>query len=265
MTTTLAILGCGNMGSAIVKGYAPKAKKVQMILFDPDEARAKILADVVGGKAVKTLGELPPCDFYLIACKPQQFSELASDLNPVLNPKSVVVSIMAGVTTAKMKSLLPRVEKFIRTMPNLPCLVGEGVTGMYAMPTVGLQERNVAQSVFEAVSKTFIFEDENALDIIVAVTGSGPAYIFEWANLLIHKMTAMGIDAKTADGMIRQLFVGASCLISESSDSLEELRKRVTSKGGTTEAALKILTESKLDEIFSKAIDAAFNRAKELR
>ncbi|MBI4126807.1 MAG: pyrroline-5-carboxylate reductase [Deltaproteobacteria bacterium] len=213
---------------------------------------------------MKTPGELPPCDFYLIACKPQQFSELAKNLNSIINPQGVVISIMAGVTTTKIKSLLPRAEKIVRTMPNLPCLVGEGVTGMYVTPAVSPEERNIVQGIFETVSKTFLFESESALDIVVAVTGSGPAYVFEWANLLIHKMTAMGMDAKTADGMVRQLFVGASRLMAESPDSPEELGKRVTSKGGTTEAALKVFSESKLDAIVSKAIDAAFNRAKEL-
>lgn len=215
-------------------------------------------------KAVKTLDEIPPCDFYLVACKPQQFSELARDLNPILNPKGVVISIMAGVTIAKMKLLLPRAKKFVRTMPNLPCLVGEGVTGLYVTPSVSAQEKGIAQNIFGAISKTFFFEDEDALDIVVALTGAGPGYVFEVASCWIRKMVSMGINTETADRMIRQLFLGASRLMVESSESPEELRKRVASKGGTTEAALKVFTEFKLEEIFSKAIDAAFNRAKEL-
>ena len=263
-TPTLAVLGCGNMASAIIKGCAPSSKKFRYVTYTPTWTRAKVLADAIGGTTVTSLSKLPPCDFYFIACKPQQCAELAKGLNPVLNPKGVVISVMAGVTIAKMKSLFPRAEKFVRTMPNTPCFIGEGVTGIAFTPNMTSQEQREVKGLFETVSKVFVFDDEESLDVVVAATGSGPAYVFEVANQLIQKMVAMGIQKETALAMIVQLFIGSSLLMAKSAESPEELRNKVTSKGGTTEAALKVFQDYKLGDIFAKALDAAFTRAKEL-
>lgn len=260
----LAVLGCGNMATAILKGFAPTTKNFSYFLYTPTQTRAVILAKMTGGKAITKLSDLPSCDFYLIACKPQQFEVLAKDLNPLLSKNGVIVSVMAGVSTKTMMQKLPNAKKFVRTMPNTPCLIGEGVTGMFFTPNMTREEKKIVEEIFSAVSKVFVFDDEEMLDVTVAATGSGPAYVFEAALDIAQKMISLGMKKNTAFDMVKQLFKGSSLLMEKSEESPEELRKKVTSKGGTTEAALNVLWKEDLKGIFDRAIDAAYTRAKEL-
>jgi len=260
----LAVLGCGNMGSAIALGLAKKSKNFEIIAYNPTPKKAQKIANETKGKRAASMDDVKHGEYFLIACKPQQFGDLAKELLPQLSKKSVIVSIMAGVSVAKMKKLLPKAELFVRVMPNTPCLIGEGVSGIYFTSNISKEKKNVVKEIFSAVSKVFFFKNETEIDTVTAATGAGPAYIFEFAIQMIQKTIAMGIDPKTAEAMIQQLFVGASLLMANSPDSPETLRNKVTSKGGTTEAALKKLKEYQIDKAISEALEAAFQRAKEL-
>lgn len=276
----LAILGCGTMGSAIVLGAvkqkvpgsfgegAPKVpgsfclRKFEFHLYDPFLEKAQKLAKEAKAKAHANMEELSGCEYFLLAVKPQNFRELAVQLKPILVRDTKIISIMAGVPTAKIREGLD-CQKLARVMPNTPCLVGEGAAAIYFV-SMSQSEKEVVKKIFAPIAQVHCVGSDDEVDLVTVGIASGSGYIFEIARILIEKLSAMGLDAKTADAMVKQMLKGSAALMQQSPMSAEELRNQVTSKGGTTEAALKIFSEKKLEEIFSEALDAAYRRAKEL-
>ncbi len=149
-------------------------------------------------------------------------------------------------------------------MPNTPALIGEGVMALYFSSGIQISDKEDILTLLKGSSKLFVFDQEEKIDIITGFSGSGPAYVFEFANLMIKEMESMGIDSKTSNEMIKQTFKGASLLMSDSDKTPKELREAVTSKGGVTKEALDVFDEFKMGEIFKKAIQSAYNKAKEL-
>ncbi|PIR24625.1 MAG: pyrroline-5-carboxylate reductase [Deltaproteobacteria bacterium CG_4_10_14_0_2_um_filter_43_8] len=258
----LALLGCGNMGTAIALGVSKHQHGIHVFTYDPDHKKSLELADRISGTAVKSYEELKECDAFLLACKPQQFKELATQLKKHLSSESLVLSIMAGVSTKTLSAALPA-KKLVRVMPNTPCLIGKGVCGIYALGLSESEEKEV-HALFSPISKTYAFSSDDEIDKVTAITGSGPAYVFEFARVLSKAFSQMGIAAEKAEDMVKQLFVGSSALMQEAEESIETLRNQVTSKGGTTEAALNTLHETQFEDMLTAATQSAYKRAKEL-
>lgn len=256
----LALLGCGNMGSAIALGLARQSRRFQFYYFDPQLKKSSALAKQTKGKTCRRLAETKMCDYFLIACKPRQFAELACELEPLLPAGAKIISIMAGISTKTIAKKLG-VKKIARVMPNTPALVNEGAIGIYfSNMTVG--EKKIVQKIFAAVGEVQIVRSDKEIDLITIGTGSGPAYIFEIARILINQLVRMGLSRTTAEPMVQQMIKGSAFLMQKSSNSPEELRNQVTSKGGTTEAALKTLKKNHLEKILQKALNSAYQRAK---
>lgn len=262
MKTKLAILGCGNMGSAIALGVAKKTRAFHFFAYTPTYTRARKLARTIHGKAVKSLESLKDCDYFLIACKPQQFSELAPELKKILNENSKIVSIMAGVPTRRIKRELG-VSKVARVMPNTPCLIGEGCAALYFSGMTRV-ERRIVKKIFSPVAKLHVVTSDDKIDAATTIIGSGPAYIFEIARLLAEKFATLGFPKYKAQAIVKDVFKGSSILMAQSRESLEELQERVISWRGTTWAALQLMKKRHLSKTISAALTAAYKRAKQL-
>ena len=257
----LAILGCGNMGRALGLGMI-QVENLGLFTFSPSGTRAKELAQDISGTFISNLSELPPSDYYLIACKPFQFPTLAEELKGTLPKESVVISVMAGLTTQKIQEELDHL-RVIRCMPNTPVMVGEGVCALFFPAEIEEKERPFIKGLFEKNSKVYTFLKEEEIDILTAFAGSGPGFLFEVANQLEKQLLSYKIEGLNVRELIAQIFWGSSKLMIESSSTtFEELRNQVTSKGGTTEAGLKVLWEFNLENILRETTVKAIEKAK---
>ena len=259
----LAVLGCGNMASALVTRFGDEFENLEVFTFTPTHRRASELADKIDGKACKTIAEIPKCQFYLIGCKPQQFDNLAETLSPHLSGNEVIISMMAGKSVEVISNKL-EVSKVIRVMPNTPSQIGKGVQLLYYSQSVIPSEQVFVEELLSSSGEVFIFQDEGQIDLVTPHCGSGPAFIFELARILITDLEEKGISRIGAEKMIKYMLYGASSLLLNSNDSPTELRDMVTSKGGVTAEALGVLKEGRLEEVFKTAIKKAHKRAKDL-
>lgn len=262
MKTKLAIVGCGNMASAIVLGLAKKSKAFDFVTYTPTQTRAKNLAQAVGGKAAKEIKELQPCEYFLIACKPQQYDEMAAQLKIAMHAEAKIISVVTGISTPHIQKTLG-VTQVARAMPNTPCLIGEGTCAIF-FTALSDKEKTIVENIFSAVAQVFLVDSDDAIDASTAVIGSGPAYIFEIARILAKKYAALGIEPAAAEKIVQQVIRGSAHLMQQSADTPETLREQVTSKGGTTFAALEIFRSRGFEEILDAAVDAAYQRAKQL-
>jgi len=261
MKTKLAVLGCGNMGSAIVLGLG-KESPFACFAYDPDHARAKKLSASVGGQAVQKMGELKECEYFLLAVKPQQFDALAEELKKVVTKESKIISIIAGIASNKIQKGLG-IVKLARIMPNTPCLVGAGACALFFSEMNG-SEKEIVQSLFSSIAKVYFVDSDDAVDMATATIGSGPAYFFEITRIMAAKMKEWGFDSKTAESIAKQVIHGASALMLKSEETIETLRNNVTSKKGTTEAGLESFKKNNLENTVNEALEKAYKRAKEL-
>ncbi|OGQ86274.1 MAG: hypothetical protein A2289_03910 [Deltaproteobacteria bacterium RIFOXYA12_FULL_58_15] len=247
-----------------MRGLHKESKAYEYFTFTPSHTRAEKLAGAVGGTAVRDVRDLKNKDFYLIACQPQQFDELATMLHGVLTEESVAISVLGGLTIGHLLQKLSPCRYVARAMPNTPCMVGEGVTALSFSKELRDRDKMVVSDIFSAVSRVFVFDDEDQIDIITGVSGCGPAYIFEFARLMIDKLREMGIDERYVESMVKQTFYGSSKLMTDTPASPEKLRNEVTTEGGITARAMIAFEEMNLKRAIETAVDLAYARAKEL-
>lgn len=202
-------------------------------------------------------------DLIIIAVKPQDFAFVAQNLTFKISEKSLVLSIMAGISIEKVQNFLNH-KSVVRAMPNSPTLLGMGITGYTAAEGISFSQLMNIERLLNSTGRSVYLEDEKLLDGVTALSGSGPAYFYYIIDAMIKAGTEMGIDENLSKLFVKQTMLGAYHLINNSDKSLEELIKDVASKGGTTEAALKTFEENQLKSILKKGILTAENRAKEL-
>lgn len=250
------------MASAIVKGIHKKFKDEKFLTYTPSFTRAESLAQAVDGYAVKELKDLAECPVVIIACKPQQFNELALNLKKSFNLKETYfISIMAAISIETISKKLG-VEKITRIMPNTPSLLGEGVSLMLHSKAVTDEWKNKCEQYFSACSEVFLLQDEAKFDQVTTVTGSGPAYVFQFAKTMADQLELWGIDKAESRRMVSKLFTGAAKLMETKSDTdLSQLIDEVTSKGGVTIEAVNVYRDSGLTETTQKALEAALKRS----
>lgn len=252
------------MATALAVQMHAKYPQVTFHTFTPTFTKAQQLAQKVEGNAWKNLKDIPPStSIYLIACKPQQFDDLAKNLIDVLPNDATVVSIMAGVKVDSICRKL-KTKRVIRVMPNTPAQIGLGVAAIYFNNAITSNLKQKVSSLFAATSSVFTFDKEEQIDVITPFSGSGPAYIFEVARILIDKLTTLNVPPAQAQAMIKKTFLGASKLMDMSDQSPVVLRDQVTSKKGVTAQALEMLEKNNLEKIFGEALDEAYKRSKEL-
>ncbi len=254
------------MGQAIVKGLLRKKIFLpsQISIFDPAEDKQqdarKLGLQVLASpdELLKQVGTL------LIAVKPQMIQSALEPLSSVINKDNLIISIAAGISIRYIQDLLKNMKlRIVRTMPNTPALVGEGITAISFSEECTEEDKSFAQQIFQSVGKT-VFVHEDQIDIVTAVSGSGPAYFFYLCECMIEAGKSLGLSDETALALVRQTFYGSASLLISGDDLPEILRSRVTSKGGTTESALKTMEAKNMKSIVIEAIHSAYRRAQEL-
>lgn len=261
----ITFLGGGNMANALIGGLLNQgfvAADIQVIeLSAANREHLTVTYGVVCHAAACAAAWAT--DIIVLAVKPQQMREAVAPMAPVL-AEQVVVSIAAGLPLDSLSRWLGGYRKLVRTMPNTPALIGAGITGLYALPEVSALEREAADRVLQAVGKTVWIDDEDRMDAVTAVSGSGPAYFFLFIEALQQAATDLGFSSEQARLLSIETALGAARLAQQSPEPAAVLRERVTSKGGTTEAALRIMAERAVKEGIVAGVLAAEARGKEL-
>ncbi|WP_019182084.1 pyrroline-5-carboxylate reductase [Microbacterium yannicii] len=267
---SLAFLGAGSMGGAIVQGVVRSGLATQVTATNRTVAKADELAGLDGVTSVAlernaagNTDAAATADIVLIGVKPAMVPDLLREIAPVLRPGSIVISLAAGVTIATFEDILGPGVAVLRSMPNTPAVVGRAVTGLAAGTTAGVDQIAVARRLFETVGSV-VEVPEAQIDALSTISGSGPAYFFLLVEEFTRAARGKGFAEAEARLMAEQTFIGAAALLEASGDDPAELRRRVTSPKGTTERAITVLQDAGLDDVFARATDAALARAKEL-
>jgi len=264
-TTRIAFIGAGNMAASLIGGLRAKGLEASQIrASDPGEqTRAKVAAEHGIQVFADNAEAIEGVDVIVLAVKPQAMKAVCQALRPSLKPQQLVVSIAAGITCSSMNNWLGA-QPIVRCMPNTPALLRQGVSGLYATAEVSAQQRQQAEELLCAVGIALWLDQEQQLDAVTAVSGSGPAYFF----LLIEAMTAagekLGLPRETAAQLTLQTALGAAHMAVSSDVDAAELRRRVTSPAGTTEAAIKSFQAGSFEALVEKALGAAAHRSAEM-
>jgi pyrroline-5-carboxylate reductase len=270
-TKQIAILGTGSMGKAILSGLlAAGTSQASVRVTTKSKASADALSSNHGVQATALESDsaansssAKDADLVILAVKPNMILETLNDVASVLKPDSLVVSVAAGITTAAMEEQLSGNAAVVRAMPNTPSVVGLGVTGISKGSNVSAEQLNLAVELFASVGKVLVV-DESKIDALSTISGSGPAYVFYFAEKLITAAKSLGFSEQEASLMVKETFLGSATLLATSSSSPEQLRKQVTSPNGTTMQATGRFDAADLEKVFIEATEAALARAKEL-
>jgi pyrroline-5-carboxylate reductase len=260
----LTFIGGGNMATALIGGLLTKGwppSDISVVEIDAN-ARERLARDIGVDVGVLT-PQRAQADCVVIAVKPQHVRAVSSELAPLIRGK-LVVSIAAGIRLADLSRWLGAHQRLVRAMPNTPALVLAGVTALYAAAGVTATDRDHVEGILSAAGRTLWVDSEHMLDAVTALSGSGPAYVFYFMECMQRVAAELGFDERTARLLVIQTFKGAAKLADQSAESAETLRKRVTSKGGTTERALAVLENARADEAIVRAVLAAAQRSREL-
>lgn len=266
---TIAFIGGGNMASALGAGLIGKrcgAHDVHVIDINQDALQS--WAEQGCSTATEADTRLSGRRIWLLAVKPQFMKEAVAGIKPYLRPDTLVVSIAAGISAQTLGEWLGNPgqpwTRLVRAMPNTPALIAAGATGLMAGSGVSAAERDQAQLLFKAVGEVVWVEDDHALDVVTSLSGSGPAYVFLFLEALIAAAVEQGMSEDQARRLALATLSGATQLAGLSPEPLATLRERVTSKGGTTAAALDVLNQNDFSGIVRSAMLAAAGRAAEL-
>jgi len=263
----ILFVGCGKMGSAILDGVLSKniIKKESLFIVEPDILQKKHLEE----KGIKVFNSLLEINFtklkintVLLAVKPQIAKEVLTNLKKIMINNIFIISIVAGKKISFYKNILGSATSIIRAMPNTPASCGKGVTAIFPCKKTTSINIDIAKSLFSSVGIAIILKSESKMDIVTAISGSGPAYVFLFIEELIKSAVDFGLDKKTATVLVKQTLLGSSYLASSSEQTPEVLRQNVTSPGGTTEAALKVLNKNNsFYKLLNKAVNAALQKS----
>ena len=264
---TIGFIGAGNMGEALIKGLlaSKKITPAQILVADKVKERLAYIAEQYETKIfTKTFEVAKGADIIMLAVKPNDVKPALQEISSDLNKDKLLISITAGVTMDYILQCLPHSVPLIRVMPNTPVIVLEGAIGICLGQGVSKENRDSAVEIFEAVGKVEFIENEELMDAVTGLSGSGPAYVFLILEALSDAGVRVGLPRETANLLAIQTVLGSAKLAMESGKHLGELKDMVTSPGGTTIAGLKKLEEGSIGVTIIKAVEAATKRAKEL-
>jgi pyrroline-5-carboxylate reductase len=266
MNMTIGFIGGGNMARSLIGGLLARGWKVeQIVVADPlpaqlDALRTQWSVRVTDDNAVAARD----ADVIVLAVKPQMMRKAAEGIGIAIGARRpLVISVAAGIRASDIQRWLPGIA-VVRAMPNQPALQGCGMTGLYATDDVSSARRALAEQMLGAVGATLWLEREQHMDIVTAVSGSGPAYFFLLIEMLEQAGVAQGLSPEVSRRLAIETAYGSGAMAREASDPPSVLREQVTSKGGTTAAALQVLEERRVREAFDAAVAAATRRAAEL-
>ncbi|WMW79917.1 pyrroline-5-carboxylate reductase [Undibacterium cyanobacteriorum] len=261
----IGFIGGGNMASALIGGLLKLVDHAQQIhVVDVNTEGLQRLTQQFGvSTAAQMDQQLSEMDVVVFAVKPQNMREVVQSFAPFLK-QQLLLSVAAGIRATDISRWLGGYAVIARAMPNTPAMLGLGMSGLFALEALNAEQRQHTETIMQAVGKTVWVENEAMIDAVTAVSGSGPAYVFYFIEAMQEAAMALGFSAQDANTLVLQTVRGAAQLAVESSEPVSVLRERVTSKGGTTYAALCSFEESQTKAIVAKAIKAAAERGREL-
>jgi pyrroline-5-carboxylate reductase len=262
----ISFIGGGNMATALIAGLAGKvAANGDIHVVDPNAAALDKLRTQYGVTTAPEIGaEVAASDVVVLAVKPQQMRDVAQRLASQLDKRPLVLSIAAGIRAADLSRWLGGYGAIVRTMPNTPALIGQGITGLVAMAGASEAQKRDADTILRAVGQTVWLDSEDLIDPVTAVSGSGPAYVFFFLEAMQRAAVEMGLSADQGKALALATFTGAAQLAAQSDEPVEVLRQRVTSKGGTTHAAIASMEAAGVKDAIVAAMKAAAARGREL-
>ncbi|HLM53938.1 MAG TPA: pyrroline-5-carboxylate reductase [Pseudoxanthomonas sp.] len=264
---TIAFIGGGNMARSLIGGLIARGVEAMSIrVAEPVPALREALAADFGVRVFESAGEAAAgSDPWLLAVKPQVLRGVCESLAALARRhRPLVVSIAAGVTSSQLRRWLGGEAAVVRGMPNTPALLGAGVTGLFATAGVDADGRQRAERLLGSVGKTVWIDDEPTMDAVTAVSGSGPAYVFLLAEAMEAAARAQGLPDAAARTLVLETVLGAARMLSESGEDPAELRRRVTSPNGTTQAAVETFRKGGFERLVAHAVSAATERGRQL-
>ncbi len=264
----IGVIGAGNAAEGIVHGLLRKTVLLddRIIAATPNAQRRQAFADRFRIQVTDDNRHLVSNSFILLLCvKPQQFPDACAKIKDLVCQDHLIVSIMAGVSTQTIEAAFPHIKaRVVRAMPNLPMHVGEGMTGILAGQYASEADLLRAQRIFEAGGRAIVIADEAQMDAVTAISGSGPAYFYYFVEALLAAGEKGGLSRQQAEILAKQTCLGAARMMLESGEAPDVLRQKVTSKGGTTQAAIEAMQEQNVFQHIVDGVLAAQARGKEL-
>jgi len=262
----ITFIGGGNMATALISGLKKSDKPgLSLRVCDPDEeARALLQASFDIETSNDPAAAVEGADIIVLAIKPQAMPVVLATLSNLVVPEQLVVSVAAGTTVSTISNQLGQGQAIVRAMPNTPALIGRGITGIFAGKHCKAHHLEQAEMILSATGKVVWIEDESLMDVVTAISGSGPAYYFLLTEALASAGEKLGLAAGTASQLAVHTCFGAGAMIVAGSEEVAALRHRVTSPGGTTEAALSVLESKDIRQLIFEAVEAATRKGREL-
>lgn len=259
---SIALIGCGKMGSAMLRGWLSAGMTHAAYVVEPGHLPPELAHNPVI-KHLHDANTLPITDVLVLAVKPQSIAEVCAALSP--DPSTLIVSIAAGQKLSNFEKHFGETHPIIRAMPNTPAAIAKGMTVLVGNKAITRDHHEMATQLLSATGHVEWVKDEELMDAVTALSGSGPAYVFHLIEVMTQAGIDCGLDADFARSLARQTVIGSAALAEvEHETPAEHLRKNVTSPGGTTEAALNVLMNGEVQDIFTRALTAATARSKEL-
>lgn len=261
----LGVIGCGNMAEALLRGVtrAGIIKAENVVASDPSPQRRELFEKELAVHAVEDNTVPASCPHVLLAVKPQVMGDVCRGIASTVRPDAVVISVAAGITTRFLDEHLDGRGMIVRVMPNTPMLAGEGISACCAGPRASDDHVEWVRRLFDVCGEALTL-DEQHMDIVTAVSGSGPAYFCYLIEAMIAAARAEGLGPQTARQLAEQTCIGTARLLRETGEAPEVLRQRVTSPGGTTQRAIEVFDKARMKETIVAAIRAAAERSREL-
>lgn len=261
----IGIIGCGNMGEAIIKGLLSRriVPKTRIIISDIKESRVVYLKHRFGLRNAENFALTKKCDILILAVKPQDLGIALNEISGNFSSRKLLISVLAGVKTENIKKISRKNIQVARVMPNMGALVGESISAIAFSKGVNKEHKRIVKRIFSALGE-IVEVDESRMDAVTAVSGSGPAYFFYLIEALTESAVALDIDRKVAEKLAVKTAVGSAALLAKMRQSPQMLRHKITSKKGTTEAALKIFDSKDFHGLIKSAVTAAYKRSKDL-
>jgi pyrroline-5-carboxylate reductase len=262
----LTIIGCGNMGSAILQAILHNQIFAGPSITLVEKVKNKTIEQFLlqGVLQIRELDDLSSGqEFIILAVKPQNAEEVLKALQPKVNRKTLVLSIMAGISISVVERELGQLQ-ILRTMPNTPCAINQGMSVYCGNKLVTAESYHLADKILNVLGKALQVKNERMIDAATAISGSGPAYLFHLAESLQEGAIELGFNEEQAQILATQTLLGATLLLDQSTDNAGALRKKVTSPNGTTEAALNSFAENQIKEKLKQGFTAAYKRSIEL-
>jgi len=265
MESKVVFIGAGNMAEAIVSGMVAAAfcAPEKIVLTDIRPERLEELEEEYGVRTSTDNSVVKNAEIVVLSVKPQVMDGVLEAMAPFLRKETLVISIAAGIPSSKIEGALGEGARVVRVMPNTPALVGQGASALAAGSLADEADLEVAEAILGCVGLT-VRVDEKQLDAVTALSGSGPAYVFYLLEAMLTAADEMGLERQTARSLALQTVEGAARLMKDSGEDAADLRAKVTSRGGTTEAAIKSMDESGVKQAVISALKAAKARSEEL-